>query len=386
MSKKTLAILMAAFLMQGTGYPFAQPGPDKPQVIEFQIDSKALGEARTITYSLPDDYYTGRNTYPVLYLLDGKTHFQHANGAVSFLSRMNIIPGIIVVSIHNVDRSRDFSPAYDERIPTSGGADKFLAFLQDELTPAIAEKARVSDYAILMGHSFGGTFAAHALNVKPDLFDAFIAVSPYLHFRENYVIREAEERIKPYSSRKSIYLTVGDEPDYFEPIIMYSEIVRTKSEGTIDYKMEKMLEENHGTIPYISLFKGLRFIFADWQVPRAIFEGGLEAIDNYYAEISSKYGMNASTREALINQLGYFHLQKNEIDEAIAVFTENVKRFPGSANVYDSLGEAYERNSQLKPALKNYQKACELGKKAGDPNFPVYEKNMLRVKAALESQ
>ncbi len=386
MIKKTLAILMAALLIQGTGTLFAHPGPDKPQVAEFQIESKALGEQRTITYSLPDDYYTTDNTYPVLYLLDGKTHFQHANGAVSFLSGNFVIPKMIVVSIHNVDRNRDFSPAHEDRIPTSGGADKFLEFLEDELTPAMREKARVSEFSVLMGHSFGGNLAAHALNVKPELFDAFISVSPYLQFKENWVVSEAGEKIKPYSSRKTLFLTVGDEPDYFEPIRIYSEVVKTRSDGTVDLKVEKMLDENHATIPYVSLFKGLKFIFSDWQVPKELFEGGLGAIDKHYAEVSSKYGMNARLHELMVNQLGYIHLQNNEIDRAITVFTENVKRYPGSANVYDSLGEAYENNDQLEPALKNYQKACEVGKKTNDPNNPVYERNMLRVKKELESR
>jgi predicted alpha/beta superfamily hydrolase len=386
MLKRTLAILMAAFLMQAAGNLFAYPGPDKPQVIEFQIESKALGEQRTITYSLPDDYYTTGNTYPVLYLLDGKTHFQHANAAVSFLSGNYIIPKMIVVSIHNVDRNRDFSPAHEERIPTSGGADRFLAFLKDELIPAMGEKARVSGFSVLMGHSFGGNLAAHALNVSPELFDAFISVSPYLQFKENYVIKEAEEMIKPYSSRKTLFLTVGDEPDCFEPVKIYSEVINTRSDGTVDFKVEKMLDENHATIPYVSLFKGLKFIFSDWQIPKEAFEGGLEAIDNHYAKISSKYGVDARAHELAINQLGYIHLQNGEIDKAITVFTENVKRYPQSANVYDSLGEACENNHQLEPALKNYQKACEAGKKTDDPNYPVYERNMLRVKKELESR
>ena len=55
--------------------------------------------------------------------------------------------------------------------------------------------------------------------------------------------------------------------------------------------------------------------------------------------------------------LGYNYLQKEDVKNAINVFEENVKRYPKSANVYDSMGEAYENNNQFKLAAKNYQKA-----------------------------
>jgi hypothetical protein len=41
-----------------------------------------------------------------------------------------------------------------------------------------------------------------------------------------------------------------------------------------------------------------------------------------------------------INTLGYRYLQRNAFQEAIAVFEFNVRRFPDSFNVYDSLAEA----------------------------------------------
>jgi len=40
-----------------------------------------------------------------------------------------------------------------------------------------------------------------------------------------------------------------------------------------------------------------------------------------------------------------------------------VRLFPDEANVYDSLGEAYENNNQYKLALKNYEQAVKLAKK-----------------------
>jgi tetratricopeptide (TPR) repeat protein len=64
--------------------------------------------------------------------------------------------------------------------------------------------------------------------------------------------------------------------------------------------------------------------------------------------------------EGLINALGYMYLGKKEFVYAIAVFKYNVKAFPESGNVYDSLGEAYKENGDIELAIKNYKKAFEI--------------------------
>ena len=67
------------------------------------------------------------------------------------------------------------------------------------------------------------------------------------------------------------------------------------------------------------------------------------------------------------------------IPNSITVFKENVKRFPKSSNVYDSLGEAYEGSGDLELAKENYQKAVKIGEEEQHPNLKVYKKNLERV-------
>ncbi len=140
-----------------------------------------------------------------------------------------------------------------------------------------------------------------------------------------------------------------------------------------------MEKENHGTIPYVSLFYGLQFVFADWQLPQEKLESGLATIDNHYKTVSKKYGITQITPEGLINVLGYRKLQVGDTEAAIEIFSENVKRYPDSANVYDSIGEAYEKNNQLDLAKNNYSKACKIGEMNKDVNLSVYRKNYERV-------
>jgi len=197
---------------------------------------------------------------------------------------------------------------------------------------------------------------------------------------DNLLVKKAQKELKShYKYPKFYFMTVGNEPDYFEPLKQFSEIMKEKSGKAIEFQYVIMKDEDHSSIPHISIYKGLKFIFDDWKLPLHIMAGGLSSVDAHYRKVSQHYGYTVKTPEVTINFIGYTHLRKNEIQKAIEVFKENVKRYPGSANVYDSLGEAYEINNQPGHAKQNYQKAYELGKKLNDPNVLVFKKNLERV-------
>ena len=81
--------------------------------------------------------------------------------------------------------------------------------------------------------------------------------------------------------------------------------------------------------------------------------------------------------------MGYNYLANEEVEMAISVFQENVNRFPNSANVYDSLGEAYEKNGQLDKAETNYAKSVEIAEIKKHPNLKIYKQNLARVQKKL---
>lgn len=71
-----------------------------------------------------------------------------------------------------------------------------------------------------------------------------------------------------------------------------------------------------------------------------------------------------SVNEGDINNLGYQLMQNGKLDDAIEIFKFNVEMFPNSANVYDSLGEAYLAKGDKENALINYKKSVELDPKS----------------------
>jgi tetratricopeptide (TPR) repeat protein len=61
-----------------------------------------------------------------------------------------------------------------------------------------------------------------------------------------------------------------------------------------------------------------------------------------------------------LNSYGYLLLGINKTAEALNIFRLNTLLFPGDANVYDSLGEAYLKAGDTAMAIDNYQKVLEL--------------------------
>jgi len=345
-----------------------------------KMNSGILNEERELIIYAPASYAFSSQDYPVLYLLDGEAHFHHATGIVQFLSSQGLMPEMIVVSVVNTDRNKDFTPTKLSQRPTSGGADKFMDFFQKELFPLMETNYRTSDYRILMGHSLGGAFATYALLERPSMFNSYISISPYLMYDNNYLIRQTVEKLKPkYNRNINFYMTVGNEPAYFETLDFFVKTVNEKSPKNLNFMYTKRMEDNHGSSPHLTIYNGLLFIYGDWKLDEETIKGGMKAIDKHNKALSKTYGIEMTAPENFINLLGYRYLVEKNYDEAIDIFKENVKRYPESANVYDSLGEAYEKSGNKEKAKENYSMAVVLGKKTNSPNLNIYLQNLERV-------
>jgi Tfp pilus assembly protein PilF len=63
--------------------------------------------------------------------------------------------------------------------------------------------------------------------------------------------------------------------------------------------------------------------------------------------------------EAVVNFVGYEHLQSGDTKGAVEILKLNVVAYPDSLNVYDSLADAYLANGQKDLARDNAKKALE---------------------------
>jgi predicted alpha/beta superfamily hydrolase len=374
-----------------------QPAAD---VTPVRIESKVLGETRTALVRLPPSYRSGAHSYPVLYMSDGEANMGHTAMTIDFLTRNGRMPEVIIVGINNTDRTRDLTPTHLQdmrlegtqfRFPTSGGADKFLAFIETELIPQIEANYRTQPFRVFAGHSFGGLFAMHSLFSRPRLFNAWIAVSPTLGWDNNWVFRQAEQFVKNNRNLdRTLYLTIGDEgAELDHEFNRLQTLLRRQAPKGFESTLVRMADEDHGSILLPTHFAGLKKVFEPWRFVIARDADATKlfsAARAHFAKLSTRLGYAIPVPEPTTNVIGYRLLQAGLRREAIEVFKANVESYPQSANVYDSLAEAYEGSGELALARENYARAAELGKKAGDPNTQIYERNRDRVATALSSR
>ncbi len=383
-----LAFVLGVLLM--TPPARGQAGGEAPA--RLALKSETLGEERVILVRTPPGYERNQQRYPVLYLTDGDGHIAHTAATLAFLARNARIPEMIIVGITNTDRTRDLTPTNGslqlpngtaQQFPTSGGGDKFLKFIETELIPQIESKYRVQPYRILAGHSFGGLFAIHAMIARPDVFNAYIAVSPSLQWDNQSTLKRAEEFFKARREfKKTLFITLGNEPaDITAGFNRFREFLGKNPLKDFEWSAELMEDEDHGSVVLRSHYQGLRKVFAGWQIPRDAETGALAGVEEHYKKLTQRYGYKILPPEALVNQIGYQLMGAQRMEEAIAAFNFNVERYPFSANVYDSLGEAYETSGRFDLAKTNYEKAYTLGKQNNDPNTEIFKTNLERATA-----
>ncbi len=372
--------------------------PAVTNVTTLKLKSEVLGEERTILVRTPPGYETNKVHYPVLYMTDGDAHIGHTGSTIEFLARNGRMSELIVVGITNTDRTRDLSPTHVKTVnpggalqfPTSGGGDRFLKFIETELIPDIEKRYRVSPYRVLAGHSLGGLFVIHAMVSRPELFKAYIAVSPALQWDNQVTVKRAEDFFKAQKElTATLYISLGLEPGPIgDAFHQFKQALTRNPPKGLEWEAQQMEDEDHGSVVLRSHYFGLRKVYDGWQMPRdpdtGAIAGGLKSVEEHYAKLSKKFGFTIPVPEQLMNQVGYQLLFAEKPDEAIVAFKSNVERYPDSANVYDSLAEAYERGGRLDLAAPLYERARNVGQKNQDPNLAVYTTNFQRVTEKLK--
>lgn len=157
-----------------------------------------------VQVALPASYGVTGKAYPVLWVTDGPFLFDLAVGLLNTLVTGALAPEMIVVGVgcpselgvveFGRRRSIDFMPPGRSMLFDGPGGDYFralgvpenvdqkaddlLAFLVDEVRPALAREYRMSDDHGLLGHSGGGMFTNYALFARPGAFRRYIIGSP----------------------------------------------------------------------------------------------------------------------------------------------------------------------------------------------------------------
>ena len=199
----------------------AQAQAGEPIVIgtSQHVQSKALGEDRTINIVLPASYAKEPcKRYPVLYLIDGgvEQDLIHVAGVLQLNSAWGRSGEAILVGIATKDRRRELTgstrdPELLKKYPTAGSSAAFRQFIASEVKPLVERTYRTNGEDAVIGESLAGLFILETYLTQPDLFDAYGAISPSLWWDKEALANRAAASIGDEQTGRRLYFAAANE-------------------------------------------------------------------------------------------------------------------------------------------------------------------------------
>jgi hypothetical protein len=206
------------------------------------LESEIVDDIYRLNIALPEGYAQSDAYYPVVYAADGNRSIFTISQIATILTSSGELPPLILVGMgYESDdpgeifakRTRDYNPtpdeAHDRRYMEqfnlesieTGGTDKFLSFIREELKPFINNNYR-SDKGdtTYVGHSGGGTFGLYALFIRPDTFNRYVIGSPTIFRGDNALLSYERDYAANHNDLPArVFLLVGEREEIDDPLM-----------------------------------------------------------------------------------------------------------------------------------------------------------------------
>ncbi|MVM38533.1 alpha/beta hydrolase [Spirosoma sp. HMF3257] len=387
----------------GCPLPLLTRSQSNQQIVIGQIDSltsKILHEKRKIWVHLPDSYRqeaSAKRRYPVVYLLDGDSHFPSLVGMIHQLSSVNgntICPEMIVVGIPNTNRQRDLTPtpgggmmpsaADSTRRKNSGGGEQFTAFIEGELIPHIDSLYPTEPYKVFIGHSLGGLLVINTLIHHPNLFNAYVAIEPSMWWADQQLLNTAQQVIASQKyAGKALFMGIANTMEstmdtlrvqadtsgstkHIRSILALDHLLKANGQTGLRYQGKYYGLDDHSSVPLIAEYDALHFLFAAYRFKLTDQDyeedntGLADKLTTHFRAATRQLGYPVKPPESLVNDLGSYMVSQQKFKKAESLFKLNVANYPASFNAYDSYGDYFVGKKDTVRAIANFQKSLSL--------------------------
>ena len=236
----------------------------------FTIDSQALKEKRHINVYVARAWDTPPDApLPVLYMPDGGVaeDFLHVAGLLQVSVANGTMRPFMLVGMQNTQRRRDLTGptenAEDRKIaPVVSGAPAYRNFIRDELMPEVNRRYRTTGETAIVGESLGGLFVVETYLLEPQLFDHYLAFDPSLWWNHGALPRQAAALLaKGKPGKHSLYLASSSEAGIAVEVQRLADVLQQQAPAGLQWHVEKLPEETHGTIYHPAALKAFRAVF-----------------------------------------------------------------------------------------------------------------------------
>ncbi len=348
---------------------------------KFSFDSKILTDDMdiSIAISLPHKYAERKQSYPVIFVLEGDYLFDITRATAKFMARRSHMPESIVVGIYAGEDEHRKRMA----VKLHGGKpDMYVNFLKKELIPYVEKQYRANSHRSIIGLSpTNGVLFESFLN-EPDLFKGYIALSTHLEWPPEKGKNMIDEVISRMNNTKlpkaTLYMGRADDDlesnQYAKKIFdeAQKKLAKTSSSNT-KVVLDILENEEHYMMSLAGLRNGFQLIYPHgglmYTKTLASSDKPAEILKKDYQEISSSYGFDVYPVEDghvpndhLLGLVDIFE-RKKEYSKALDILKLGINYYPNSANLYRRLALRYQFDGEAERAKKHAETSLKLVKK-----------------------
>lgn len=237
----------------------------------FAIASHILNETRHINVYAARAWDTPPDApLPVLYMPDGgiAEDFLHVAGLLQVSVANGTMRPFMLVGIQNTQRRRDLTGPTDDPkdraiAPVVGGAQAYRSFIRDELMPQVRQRYRVTPETAIVGESLAGLFVVDTFLLEPQLFDHYFAFDPSLWWNRGALPSQAAGLLARHGGAPhTLYLASSSEAGIAAEVQRLAQVLAGSATRGLDWHVETMPQETHGTIYHPAALKALRAVLA----------------------------------------------------------------------------------------------------------------------------
>ncbi len=368
MIKIILTILV--FLIFCTQNTYAVDVTKLNPVEVLKVKSSIFKDDVEYNVTLPQSYNedSGKNKkYFVFFDLHPRSQ-TYLSGMHDWLSHNGEWPWFESIIITPAKYNPEFAKVF-ENIVNDPHDQTMLDFFEHDLLTAIDKEYRTNSFRIYSGFMSNGAIGLYALLNRPNLFNAYIITSPSLANDFAAITSEASKKLTKLDDKmRFLYLATGNhqyEQGSLASFDIIEKALKTSAPKSLDWQAHHNNQNNYMSQPIVSVINGIEALFddihSDLQADSAISKKGVNAIINYYANLSTKkYGFDVSA-EGSLKALAK-SLMAEAPEKALVIYQKIVKLYPESAYAWSSLAKAHADLSNISKAIQFQTQAVEKSK------------------------
>jgi len=328
--------------------------------------SKSFQEERTVYVKTPEFYkYQSESVkLPVIYILDGQ-HDWFVNplqSTIRYLQYTHEIPQALIVTIPHNNRINECGI-----VSLQGDILPLHKFITEELNEHI-EQYNLSEYRMIIGHSFSASFALYSYLKNPKFYSAVFAHTPLDHFEKLIVEMQSNQL-----NKNKIYISIGgiaNDKDYYHR----NEFEKLKIKYPSFFEETNIYEANSSAHNAVPIVTSPHFLTKEFEKFSSRYSHIAQVDDEYKLlenpqsiskelekiDVSSRAGVYFYQPEiADLNGLASRYLNSGFVDYGIEIYEIGTKYYPGFFGFHLSLYELL-LETNVEKAKWHFKQAEEL--------------------------